>query len=877
MSNYSIDQIRKSYLAFFEKKEHLSVHSFPLIPKNDPTLLLINAGMAPLKKYFTGADTPPSKRMVTCQKCVRTGDIDNVGHTARHCTFFEMLGNFSFGDYFKREAIFWAWEFLTQELAIPENQLWVSVYHEDDEAYQIWADEVNVPEERIVRLGKADNFWELEVGPSGPCSEIYYDKGTEFGCSDSKCAPGCDCDRYVEIWNLVFTQFDKDSEGVYHPLANPNIDTGMGLERVAAVLQGKDNVFEVAPFMNLIEWIEKIGQTPYKANPKTDISIRIIADHARAITFLIGDGVIPSNEGRGYVLRRLLRRASRHGKLMGIEDHFLADLSKEVIQHWGEAYPELKLNQEQIFKIITMEEEKFNKTIHQGMSILDRYCQELKDHHEKELSGEKAFKLYDTYGFPFELTEEILKEKGYYVSFDTFSSYMTEQKEKARKARGSGSGEDWTGSDLVIEEVAPTRFKGYDQTQTEATIIKLYNAQFKPVTLLEDNGYVVLDQTVLYAESGGQKGDRGQLLADNLHVKVVDVVKANNDIFLHKVSPVTGQLSLNQKVEVILDGESRQMTAANHTATHLLHWALKEVLGSHVNQAGSLVEKDRLRFDYSHFESPSRKELTQIEALVNEKIFASLSTHVDQMSLDEAKSKGITALFDSKYGDKVRVVVIEGAGGELCGGTHVNNTAQVGLFKIVGEGGISSGIRRIEALTGRPAYDYLKAYEGKAFNLAELLKTPPEMIEPRIDQLLKELKEKDRLINQYKNEAIKQEAQSLLNDYETYKDIHLFTLDLGQSDSDSLRNMADMITSQHNHAAIVLAAENNGKVLLIASISKSLVASGLHAGKIVKAAAEIVGGGGGGRPDFAQAGGKRPDKISQALERAKEIMKEMIK
>jgi alanyl-tRNA synthetase len=877
MNKYSVDNIRKSFIEFFESKNHLSAHSFPLIPKNDNTLLLVNAGMAPLKRYFTGADTPPRTRMVTCQKCVRTGDIENVGHTSRHCTFFEMLGNFSFGDYFKKEAIEWAWEFLTETMSIDKDKLWVSVYHEDDEAYDLWLNDIKVPAQKIVRLGKADNFWELEVGPSGPCSEIYFDRGPAYDCGEPDCKPGCDCDRYVEIWNLVFTQFDKDESGVYHPLSNPNIDTGMGLERVAAVLQGKENVFEIEPLITIINEIEKISSIKYKETKKSDISIRIITDHARAITFMIGDGVIPSNEGRGYVLRRLLRRASRHGKLLGIKENFLASISAKVIELFQEAYPELKNNKDQIFKIIEIEEERFNKTIDQGIDILSKYFDELKAKGEDTLSGEMAFKLYDTYGFPFELTEEILSEKNFKVSRQEFMSFMEKQKETARSSRESSSAEAWTGNDFKIEGIDSTVFEGYDNKHITAKILRLYSLDYSQVTELSEKGYAVLDTTVLYAESGGQKGDKGYIEGATGKAQVYNVTKANNDIFLHHVKISQGIIKAGDEITVSLDNKDRMMTASNHTATHLLHTALRAVLGSHVNQSGSLVEKERLRFDFSHFEGLTSEQINAIETLVNEKISEQLPVSVDSMSLDQAKEAGITALFDSKYGEKVRVISVDDYSKELCGGTHVSNTSEIGVFKIISETGIASGIRRIEALTGIHAFNYMKGYEEKTAKIASMLKTNPENIENRILQLQKELKEKEKTIQEYKNEALKAEADNLVNNYTEYKGVKIFAINLGSSDSDTMRELSDKIKDKHSDAAIVLAAESNGKVLLVSSISKELIKLGLHAGNIIKEAAAITGGGGGGRPDFAQAGGKNPEKIKEAIKKAEEIIKQNIK
>jgi alanyl-tRNA synthetase len=651
----------------------------------------------------------------------------------------------------------------------------------------------------------------------------------------------------------------------------------MGLERVAAVLQGKDNVFEVEPIVSLIELIEKFSGKTYKSSKKTDISIRIMADHSRAVTFLIGDGVIPSNEGRGYVLRRLLRRASRHGKLLGIRENFLSVMAKEVITLWGEAYPELKNAKEQIYKIIEIEENKFNKTIDQGLDILESYITELEKDNQKKLSGEKAFKLYDTYGFPFELTEEILQERDLEVDFSEFKAFMDQQKENARNARESSTGESWSGSSILIEGLSSTNFVGYDKTETKATILKLYDEQLKPVDQLDAKGLLVLDESVLYAESGGQKGDKGFLQAENLEARVFDVTKANNDIFIHHVKVLKGALIVGDTINVSIDMKDRLKTAANHTATHLLHSALKQVLGSHVNQAGSLVENDRLRFDFSHFESLTKDELNKIEYLVNEKIFENLDTRSESMTLDEAKEAGVTALFDSKYGEKVRVISVDDFSSELCGGTHVSNTAQIGMFKILSEAGIASGIRRIEAVTGLLAFSYMKGYEEKTLKLASQLKTNPEGIEARIDQLLKDNKEKDKVIQQFKNEAIKSESESLINDFIEINGVKAFILDIGNSDANTIRDISDKIRDKNPDSVIVIAAENDGKVLLVASVSKDLVSKGIHAGNIIKQTAQIVGGGGGGRPDFAQAGGKNPLKIGEALGKAKEIIGDMTK
>jgi len=872
MKDYSVSSIRNKYIDFFKEKGHLHLHSFPLIPKNDDSLLLINAGMAPLKKYFTGSETPPSPRVVTCQKCLRTGDIDNVGITSRHCTFFEMLGNFSFGDYFKKEAITWGWEFMTEVMEIDKDKLWVSVYHEDDEAYDIWADEVRVPKERIVKLGKEDNFWELEVGPSGPCSEIYYDRGEKYGCGLDDCKPGCDCDRYVEVWNLVFTQYDKDNEGNYNPLPNPNIDTGLGLERMAVVLQDKENVFEVEPFFSLIKELEKLSGQKYNAQNDLDISFRIVSDHIRAVTFLLADGVMPSNEGRGYVLRRLLRRASRHCKLLGVKGNKLKDLSKLTVKLWKEPYPELEEAKDNIYKTIEIEEEKFQQTINQGLNILSEYINKAVEKGEDRISGEITFKLYDTYGFPYELTEEILKEKNLSTDRSEFEKLMEQQKEEARKARSSQKGSIWDSSNLMVRDIKATEFKGYHQDSITSKITALFDENGHRVDQLKYKGYLVTEETVFYPEGGGQIGDKGTLELNNSKSEIIDTIKKSN-VILHLVDGIKDTLKVGEEVELKINTKLRRRAEANHTSTHILHKVLREELGDHVKQNGSYVDDKRLRFDFTHFNAISPNAIKNIESRVNEIVFSSKEVKEHFMTLKEAKNQDIVALFDSKYSDDVRVIEVDDFSKELCGGTHVDNTSKIGLFKIIGESSVASGVRRIEAITSDKALEYLNEKVDYLQEISVELKTKEDNILDRIKSLNEELKEKEKEIEKYKNELIKDNFSQYLENYQEVKGTKLFTIKFKDTDNDTLRNITDRIKDKESSAVILLAAHNGDKVIFVAGVSKDNISKGIKAGDLVREAAKITGGGGGGRPDFAQAGGKKPEKIDEAFKKVYDILK----
>ncbi|MDD4088167.1 MAG: alanine--tRNA ligase [Tissierellia bacterium] len=865
MDRFSINNIRKEYLNFFKSKGHLTEQSFSLIPKNDKSLLLIGAGMAPLKKYFTGAEVPPSKRMATCQKCVRTGDIDNVGLTARHLTFFEMLGNFSFGDYFKEEAIEWAWELLTDVLKIDKDRLWVTVYLEDDEAEEIWHTKVGIPMERIVRLGKDDNFWELEVGPSGPCSEIYYDTGDTRGCGSPDCKPGCDCNRYIEIWNLVFTQFDKDENGVYHPLPNPNIDTGFGLERVAAVLQDKPTVFDVEPLIFIVNKVSEICSIPYGQNKESDIAMKIICDHSRAATFMIGDGVIPSNEGRGYVLRRLIRRAIRKGKFLGIHGEFLTKTAKVVIDNWKEAYPELSEKESYILKVVSLEEERFKITIDQGLELLMKEIQILKETNKKELDGKVAFKLYDTYGFPSELTEEILKENGFSLNKEQFNDVMEEHRQMARDARKSTGASGWKENDFTLD-TDKTIFTGYNNLEELSEVIAIVVGSEQVNTINEgQSGIIVLDKTSFYAEGGGQTGDTGEFIADGMLANVTDTKKFNHDIYLHETNVVKGSISVGDTITAKVNADKRKNTAKNHTCTHLLHKVLKQMLGDHVNQAGSYVSEDRLRFDYTHFEAIDHETLKEIEKRVNEAILSDYLVRTDVLSMEDAKKTGATALFDEKYEEMVRVVSVGDFSKELCGGTHIDETAKIGMFKIISEGSIASGVRRIEAITGRAAINYLQELDKLTDELSISMKTTKDELLSKVNLLKKEAKEKEKEIKKLSNEILKCNISEFLDKYEEINGIKLFALVFKEKDANSLREIADRIKDKNESCAVILASDLGDKVLFVSAVTKDLVKSGIHAGNMVKEAALIAGGGGGGRPDFAQAGGKNPEKIDEAI------------
>ena len=875
MKQIGLHEIRREYLDFFKEKHHLVAPSFSLVPKNDKSLLLIGAGMAPLKQYFTGEKTPPSRKMATCQKCIRTGDIDNVGKTDRHATFFEMLGNFSFGDYFKKEAIEWAWEFLTERMEIKEEDLWVTVYLDDDEAFQLWEEHIGLAKEKIVRLGKEDNFWELEVGPSGPCSEIFVDRGLAYGCGNEDCKPGCDCDRFIEVWNLVFTQFDKDEKGVYHPLPNPNIDTGMGLERIAAVLEGADNIFEVAEVKKILKTVEKISDYKYGTNKDKDTSIRVITDHARAMTFLVSDGVLPSNEGRGYVLRKLIRRAARHGKLLGIQGTFLSKVVEVVINSWSVEYKELKTNEDQIKRIIRAEEDKFQETIDGGIAILESYIDEVVLAKETILSGDKAFKLYDTFGFPLDLTKEILNERGLSVNEDQFDEDMEAQRNRARAARDDGDNIGWSSGDHShLFDGLKSEFKGYETISLNTKVESLFTNNENTDHLDKDQeGILVLKETPFYGESGGQIGDIGLIENENFKAKVEDTLHTKTGLIIQKIKVLQGKLSQGDIVRAEVDKVRRDALRRNHTATHLLHKALKDVLGSHVNQAGSLVMPNKLRFDFTHFESPSREELIEIERLVNEKILEALEVYTVETSLLEAQEMGAVGLFEDKYHDDVRIVKVGDYSQELCGGTHVMNTSNIGLFKIISEAGIAAGVRRIEAISGSSVYEYLNQMEDEIDDLSNILKTNKENLLDKARSLTEELKGKDREINSLKGKMATNIAEDILSSKIMVDDVPLITYKVNDLDMNSLRNLGDEIRNRLGSGVLVLASIVEDKISFVSMVTKDLNTQGISAGNIIKEVAKATGGSGGGRPDMAQAGGKDVDKIEAALAMVPELIR----
>ena len=878
MEKMGLNQLRESFLKFFEGKGHLILPSFSLIPESDKSLLLINSGMAPLKPYFTGQETPPRKRVATCQKCIRTPDIERVGKTARHGTFFEMLGNFSFGDYFKKEAIEWGWEYVTQVLKLPLDRLWVTIYHEDDEAFEIWTKDIGLDSDRVVRMGKEDNFWEIGVGPCGPSSEIFFDRGPEHGCGHEDCAIGCDCDRYVEFWNLVFTQFNKDEDGNYHPLEHPSIDTGMGLERIAAIMQGVNTLFEVDTIKNIMAEISKISGVEYGDKESTDISLRVITDHIRGTVFMISDGILPSNEGRGYVLRRILRRAARHGKLLGIKDIFLTQIAKVVIRESKEAYPELKDKEEYIVKIIEIEEKRFDETIDQGLDILKDYIHDLKKESSKVLDGQKAFRLYDTYGFPLDLTKEILEEEGLSVDEDGFNEQMKIQRERARAARQET---DYMGADdptyKLINANDVTEFKGYETLETRSRILNIIKDNQKVQSAYEgDQVLLVLDQTPFYAESGGQVGDRGVVESDTAKVEIEDVSKVFGSHIIHKGKVVSGEISINDEVEAKVDKNARMATARNHSTTHLLHKALKAVLGPHVEQAGSLVTPTRLRFDFSHFAPLTSEEIERIEEIVNEKIMEGLPVETIETTYDEAKELGAIALFGEKYGDVVRVVKMGDFSTELCGGTHLSNTGQAGLFKIISETGIAAGVRRIEAVTGFGAHQWLKELNELLHNVSDTLKTNPNGLVQKAEGLVQQVKEYEQEIQQLKRQIAQGTIEELVNSKQSVGDVNYITAKIDNQDMNSLREIADILRNKLKSGVVVLASENQQKVNLVAAATKDLVNRGVHSGNLIREIAKETGGGGGGRPDMAQAGGKDPSKISQALEKVKVLLEQQL-
>ncbi len=879
MKYLGVNEIREAFLQFFESKDHLRLPSFSLVPHNDNSLLLINSGMAPMKAYFTGQEIPPSKRVTTCQKCIRTGDIDNVGKTARHGTFFEMLGDFSFGDYFKNEIVPWSWEFVTKVLEIPEDKLYVTIYEEDDETGKIWHDVVGLPWERIVKLGKADNFWEHGTGPCGPCTEIYYDRGEEYGCDSPTCGVGCDCDRYMEFWNLVLTQFNAEEDGTYTELAQKNVDTGMGLERMATIMQGVDSIFDVDTVKSIRDAVCAKAGVTYGTDHKTDVSVRVITDHIRSVTMMTADGVLPSNEGRGYVLRRLLRRAARHGKLLGIDGEFLAELSKSVIACSGEAYPELVEKQDYIFKILSIEENSFYKTIDNGMEILKADIAEMKAANTKVMSGEKAFRLYDTYGFPVDLTKEILSEEGMDIDEAGFAEEMKQQKERARSARAKSNymgAADTVYNELPVE--LETKFAGYDIYDVANAKIVALVANDKIATQAEagDGVAVLLDRTPFYAESGGQVGDHGTIKTETGTVQITNCVKVVGGKIAHLGEVTEGTILEGQTACASIDETLRMASARNHSATHLLHKALRTVLGSHVEQAGSYVSADRLRFDFTHFAALTPDELKEVERLVNDAIFASYTVHAEEMSMDEARNMGAMALFGEKYGDVVRVVDMGGYSIELCGGAHLKNTAQVGSFKIISENGVAAGVRRIEALTGQEALRHYQAQEEEIKAVCRMVKSTPDKLLARLEQILAEQKETAKELEKLKAKMAGGAADEILNNKTEIGGVGVLAAEVKDADANALRTMGDQLKQKLGSGVIVLASGKDGKVNLVVMATDDVVKKGVHAGNIIKAAAAVCGGGGGGRPNMAQAGGKDASKIAQALEEAKTVIAQQL-
>ncbi|MGI6556649.1 MAG: alanine--tRNA ligase [Pseudoramibacter sp.] len=881
MEALGLNEIRERYLSFFESKGHLRLKSFSLVPHNDKSLLLINSGMAPMKSYFTGDEIPPRKRVTTCQKCIRTPDIDNVGKTARHGTFFEMMGNFSFGDYFKPEVIPWAWEFITKDLQIDPEKIYVTIYLDDEQAHDLWRS-VGVKEDHIKRLGKEDNFWEHGTGPCGPCSEIFYDRGEKYGCGKPTCGPGCDCDRYVEFWNLVFTQFDRDENGDYQPLDHPNIDTGMGLERMATIMQGVDNIFEVDTIRHILDYICNLCGEHYGDDEQKDVSIRVITDHIRSVTFMIGDGIMPSNEGRGYVLRRILRRAARHGRLLGIDGAFLYDVAKEVIAVSGDAYPELREKQETIQKVIKIEEERFDATIDQGLNQLNAMMQEMKekDPDNHIFSGEEAFKLYDTFGFPFDLTKEIVEEQGYTIPKEEFDDAMNAQRERARTARAQNDTAVWADDPFnLLGPDAVDTFVGYQKLKSDAEIIGLIvNDELVQEAHQGDDVLVLLDQTPFYAQSGGQVGDTGRLESEDGSslIEVNDCRYGSLKRHIHYGKVVEGSFHVGQTIYAHVDEMKRYATARNHTSTHMLQKALKMVLGDHVEQAGSFVSPTRLRFDFNHFQPMTAEEIKQVEEIVNQAILKAMPVETFETEIDKAKEMGAMALFGEKYGHIVRVVKVGDYSIELCGGTHLQNSAQAGMFKIISENGVAAGIRRIEATTGMNTYRWAEKVESVNAKASAMVKAAPDQLIDRIQEMEDQLKEKDREIASLKHQQADSEAGELLNKIQTIQGVKVLIAEVKAEDVNEMRDLSDMMKDRMGSGIVVFGKADTDKANLIATATKDIVKKGFHAGQLIKQIAKTVGGGGGGRPDMAQAGGKKPAALDQALAQAENIISEQI-
>ena len=882
---YGENELRRMYLEFFESKGHLKMNSFSLVPHNDNSLLLINAGMAPLKPYFTGQEIPPRRRVTTCQKCIRTGDIENVGKTARHLTFFEMLGNFSFGDYFKHEAIAWSWEFLTKVLGLEEDRLYPSIYGEDDEAFDIWTKEVGVPAERITRFyrdpetGECDNFWEHGAGPCGPCSEIYYDRGEKYGCGKPDCKVGCDCDRFMEVWNNVFTQFEGDGKGGYTELSQKNIDTGMGLERLAVVMQDVDSVFDIDTMKAIRDRVCELSGKKYEVDAMDDVSIRLITDHIRSSTFMISDGIMPSNEGRGYVLRRIIRRAARHGRMLGIDGIFMAELAKTVINESKDGYPELEEKKDFILKVLAQEEEKFAKTIDQGLAILEEMEKEMIASGSKVLSGDNAFKLYDTYGFPMDLTSEILEEKGFTIDEDGFKKAMEVQRTTARKNRKTTN---YMGADATVyDEIDPsvtTEFVGYDKLETASTVTVL-TSETEIVEALSDGeiGTIIVEETPFYATMGGQQGDKGVIYTSDGTFKVEDTIKLLGGKVGHVGKMTSGMIKSGDKVTLSVDADLRGKTCKNHSATHLLQKALREVLGTHVEQAGSYQDAERTRFDFSHFQAMTAEEIAKVEKIVNDEIAADLEVRTDVMTVEEAKKTGAMALFGEKYGEKVRVVSMGEFSKEFCGGTHVKHTGEIAAFKIISESGVAAGVRRIEALTGDNVFAYYKNIEAELERAAKAAKTTPAALVEKIEHMMAEIKALNAENESLKSKAAKEALGDVMDQVVEVKGVKLLATSVAGVDMNGLRDLGDQLKGKLGEGVVVLASEADGKVNLVAMATEEAMKKGAHAGNLIKAIAGKVGGGGGGRPNMAQAGGKKPEGVADALIKVAEVVSEQVK
>ncbi len=879
MKKYGVNELRKMFLEFFESKGHLAMKSFSLVPHNDNSLLLINSGMAPLKPYFTGQEIPPRKRVTTCQKCIRTGDIENIGKTARHGTFFEMLGNFSFGDYFKTEAIQWSWEFLTEVVGLDPDRLYPSIYLDDDEAFEIWNKVIGIPAERIFRFGKEDNFWEHGAGPCGPCSEIYYDRGEKYGCGKPGCTVGCECDRYMEIWNNVFTQFESDGKGNYTELSQKNIDTGMGLERLAVAVQEVDSLFTVDTNKAMMDAVCELAHTTYQSDEKKDVSLRIIADHVKSCTFMISDGIMPSNEGRGYVLRRLLRRAVRHGRILGIEGKFMEKLSRVAIELSKDGYPELEEKQAMILKVISEEEDKFNKTIDQGMAILSELEEKMSADGRTVLSGEDAFKLYDTYGFPLDLTIEILEEKNFTVDEEGFKACMKEQREKARAARKTTN---YMGADVTVyQSIDPsitTTFVGYDRLVHDSKITVL-TTETDLVQALTDgeSGTIIVEETPFYGTMGGQQADTGVIVNENGEFQVEDTIHLQGGKVGHVGRMVKGMFQVGETVTLKVCEENRLSTGKNHSATHLLQKALRLVLGEHVEQAGSYVDRGRLRFDFTHFSAMTPEEIAKVEELVNREIKESLPVVTQEMSLDEAKKSGAMALFGEKYGEKVRVVKMGDFSTELCGGTHVANTGVIGAFKILSETGIAAGVRRIEALTGDGLMAYYQNVETELHEAVKAAKTTPAELKNKIESMLEEIRALHSENEKLKSKLANSSMGDVMNQVVEVKGVKVLAVKVADVDMNGLRNLGDQLKEKLGEGVVVIASVLDGKVNLMAAATEEAQKKGAHAGNLIKAIAGLVGGGGGGRPNMAQAGGKNPAGVEDALVKVKDVINEQIR